>query len=344
MSKHIASTITASGILLFIGTDRYAVGNDHPNFGKIKDAIARKDFDAVTDLIDIRTAVRKWMASGHEFTLTNDLIELNGAPFSDAVTDKVLAMIDAGNDADPLFNFLRKVRENPSATAQDELFLFCVANGFMIHEDGDLIAYKSVRGNYTDIHSGKFNNAVGQVVTMPRFQVDDNRDRTCSKGLHFASFDYASTWAGTIDGENRRLMVMKIHPKDVVSIPNDYNNQKGRCARYEVIAELGGAPLPKREVYTDSDLGRGTLTDQNRIDEINDELESLYDEVSNLNDSISSLSDAIEALDALGRDTAELESDRSDYEYELNELNNNIARLEDELEELEGDSPSSPWN
>ena len=33
-------------------------------------------------------------------------------------------------------------------------------------------------------------------------------------------------------------MVLKINPRDVVSIPNDYNNQKGRCCRYEVIDEV----------------------------------------------------------------------------------------------------------
>lgn len=335
MSKHIASTITSTGILLFVGTERYVIGNDHPNFGKIKDAIGRKDYDAVADLADIRSAVRKWMSKGQEFSLTNDLIELHGVPFSDAVTDKVMAMIDAGNDADPLFNFLRKVRENPSKAAQDELLLFCVANGFMIHEDGDLIAYKSVRGDYTDIHSGKFNNSVGQVVTMPRFQVDDNRERTCSAGLHFASHQYASTWAGEIDGENRRLMVMKINPKDVVSIPNDYGNQKGRCARYEVIAELGGSPLPPREVYTDSDLGRGdvrTALDVDReLDDLQDEIDAAENEMQDLNDRIGLITDN-------GGDATNLEFEREQLELEIDGLYSRKHILQDELDELELES------
>jgi hypothetical protein len=33
-------------------------------------------------------------------------------------------------------------------------------------------------------------------------------------------------------------MVVKIHPKDVVSIPSDYNNSKGRACKYTVISEL----------------------------------------------------------------------------------------------------------
>ena len=30
-------------------------------------------------------------------------------------------------------------------------------------------------------------------------------------------------------------MVVKINPRDVVSIPEDYDNAKGRCCRYEVV-------------------------------------------------------------------------------------------------------------
>lgn len=256
MTKNIASLVTANGILLFIDGTQFTVGNDHPNFNRIKDAIKTKNFAVIPALADIVTSVRNWLNNGQDFELRGDQVYLNSVAFSREITNKVLSMLEAGANAEPLYAFLRKVRANPSKIAQDELLLFCVANGFMIHEDGDIIAYKSVRGNYTDIHSGKFRNAVGDVVTMERGQVDDNRERTCSTGLHFASHEYASTWAGNIDGVNRRLMVMKINPRDVVSIPSDYNNQKGRCCRYEVISELnGGTQLPKREVYTNADLG-----------------------------------------------------------------------------------------
>ena len=38
-------------------------------------------------------------------------------------------------------------------------------------------------------------------------------------------------------------MILKIDPADVVSIPTDYNGAKGRCAKYEVIAEVTGDPM-----------------------------------------------------------------------------------------------------
>ncbi len=69
--------------------------------------------------------------------------------------------------------------------------------------------------------------------------------------LHFAAYDYAkNSYRGA------HIVVVKINPADVVSIPNDYNNQKGRCCRYEVIGERKDyTPLPKQEVYSDADVG-----------------------------------------------------------------------------------------
>jgi hypothetical protein len=39
-----------------------------------------------------------------------------------------------------------------------------------------------------------------------------------------------------------RTVIVKVNPRDVVSIPSDYNGAKGRTCRYEVIGELGVDP------------------------------------------------------------------------------------------------------
>jgi hypothetical protein len=69
---------------------------------------------------------------------------------------------------------------------------------------------------------------------MERNAVDDNKDVTCSAGLHFCSRSYLDHFGGD------RIMILKINPADVVSIPSDYNDAKGRACRYEVIGELEG--------------------------------------------------------------------------------------------------------
>lgn len=279
---NVAHLITDSGILLFLDGNQHQIAQDHPNFKVIKSKLEARDYSDLTDLLDIRAAVRKWLSINPRFTLTNDLLALDGISFSDGVSQKVLRMIDAGNDPQALFNFLVKVRQNPSNIAQNELLLFCAANNFMIHADGDILSYKAVRQSYHDIHSGsvfykpadkmtadersrfsvpvtmgKQKNVKVQVVdgvtivTMPRFAVDDNRDNVCSHGLHFAAQEYARSFGGA----GSVMLVTKVNPADVVSIPSDYHNQKGRTAKLAVVAEIpNGAALPEKEVYDDEDF------------------------------------------------------------------------------------------
>lgn len=80
-----------------------------------------------------------------------------------------------------------------------------------------------------DNYTRTMDNSVGQVVSMPRNEVDNDRNTTCSNGLHFAAWNYASTYSGDT------LIMIKVNPSDVVAIPNDYNNMKGRAAKYEVL-------------------------------------------------------------------------------------------------------------
>jgi hypothetical protein len=79
-------------------------------------------------------------------------------------------------------------------------------------------------------------NSIGMIVEMERNEVDDNRDNTCSSGLHFCSESYLKSFGGA------RTVIVKINPRDVVSIPSDYNDAKGRACRYEVIGEVNVNP------------------------------------------------------------------------------------------------------
>jgi hypothetical protein len=67
---------------------------------------------------------------------------------------------------------------------------------------------------------------------MDRNTVDDDQNRTCSTGLHFCSKEYLGSFGG------QRILILKINPRDVVSIPTDYNASKGRACRYEIADEI----------------------------------------------------------------------------------------------------------
>lgn len=148
-----------------------------------------------------------------------------------------------GLDAKPLENFVTKLYKNPSYRVVNQLFDFIEASrknagGFTITEDGCIIGYKKVRADFTDCHTGTFDNHPGKIVEMPRNEVDENPDKTCSKGLHFCAFNYLQNFGNS---EWDKIVVVKVDPADVVAIPTDYNNSKARCCRYEVIGEYTGS-------------------------------------------------------------------------------------------------------
>lgn len=262
MAKNtFAYIVNKSGMTLLLKNRQFVIPTDAVNFKTILEAARKKNWIQVESLIDVKTLISNWGKGQEGFTNHGGIIYFNGYAFPSSVSTKILAMIREGNSPDALYNFLRKAYDNPNPTARDELFLFCEANGFMIHEDGDIIAYKSVRGDYKDIYSGTVLNTVGTTVSMDRTLVNKDRNQTCSTGFHFAAYDYASTWAGKIDGVNRRLLVMKINPYNVVAIPNDYNNKKARCCEYEIVSELiTGNALPVKQVYSNADIGKDSST------------------------------------------------------------------------------------
>ena len=131
---------------------------------------------------------------------------------------------------------MENLMSNPSHRSVQELYGFLEKGELPITPDGHFLAYKKVRGDYTDCHTGKMDNSVGKVLEMERNAVDDDKDRTCSSGLHFCSKSYLANFGG------ERTVIVKINPRDVVSIPSDYNNAKGRTCRYEVIGELNVEP------------------------------------------------------------------------------------------------------
>lgn len=136
--------------------------------------------------------------------------------------------------ANILINFAQRLMENPSNKAVNELYGFLEHNDIELAEDGCFYAWKKVRSDYKDIHSGKFDNSPGQHVTMERNMVNENSEDTCSSGLHACAKSYLNHFGG----KDSKVVKVKIDPKDVVSIPKDYNNAKMRCCGYKVVEDV----------------------------------------------------------------------------------------------------------
>lgn len=212
------------------------VHSTHPNFDQVKEAIRDQDWEAVPDLIDIPRAVARYANGAVE--VLDDGIYYRGEPLHNAVTERILQMMREGFEIDPLVKFLERLLQNPSKRAVDGLFQWLERSQLPIMPDGRFVAYKIVTNDFKDVRTETFDNTPGQTVEMPRNEVDDNPDRTCSTGLHFCSANYLPHYGPS----NQKVVAVAIDPADVVAFPPDYNISKGRCARYEVLHEL-----PKEE-------------------------------------------------------------------------------------------------
>jgi hypothetical protein len=228
-----AVTITGSGkIAAVIDGKSYMVETDHPKYNGILDAIRMGDWESFVDLVDIGNQVSQYISDG--VAIADGAITFNGEIIHNTLTNRILAFMRDDLPFQPMVKFLANLMQNPSKRAVDELYDFLEAGELPITEDGCFLAFKNIRGDWTDIHSGTFNNQIGSICEMPRNRVCEDKDQTCSQGLHFCSIKYLPNFS---DGENGKTVIVKINPKDVVSIPADYNNTKGRCCRYEVVAE-----------------------------------------------------------------------------------------------------------
>lgn len=162
----------------------------------------------------------------------------DGDVLNTGLTRRIIDLKRDGLDITPLTNFLRNLLDNPSKRAVDELYGFLEKCDLPITADGHFIAYKMIRGDFTDIYTGTMDNSVGATVKMRRNAVDEDKNSTCSDGLHFASLHYVTNGNYGSSGRGHRLVALKINPRDVVAIPTDYNNSKGRACEYLILKEL----------------------------------------------------------------------------------------------------------
>lgn len=224
--------IQGSNIVVVVDNVSHTINTEHPYYEKIKEAIKTGDWQTVKNYIDVKDVIVNY--SGGNVSVKNSELYWKGNPIHNSLAKRIIKMLKDGFDVTPMVNFMHNLMENPSKRSVNELYEFLEANMLPITPDGHFLAYKKVRDDYMDVYSGTISNKVGQVVSMPRNEVDDDRDRTCSSGLHFCSEGYLKSFGGD------RIMILKINPRDCVSFPQDYNNTKGRCCQYEVIGEMKG--------------------------------------------------------------------------------------------------------
>lgn len=250
--------------------NKVTIFEDDSRYSRFKDLILVGDYEEA-ERQDTKMVVQQFGLNSTSCRVSVNVVDgvgtikvnYNEYPLEEAITKRIVKMHSEGFDATPLVNFLENLYSNPSKTAVDELFLFLDATELPITQDGHFIAYKVVSKDYLDIYTGKISNKIGETVEMPRFAVDDVRTNTCSAGLHFCSKDYLAHY-GSTKQETDKCVLVKINPADVVSIPSDYNNAKGRTCKYVVVGEMNDSDW--RKVLSERDYNQSCVVDEDGYD------------------------------------------------------------------------------
>ena len=205
--------------------------------------------EEIRELVNVlQTVATKMSALSERVSATGKEIYFDGDVLRGELSSHIKEAFSEGRSLDfkPLVNFLEKAKTNPSLESVDALYRWIKQGDLVIDPDGDIIAYKGTRLDANGVpHSvsrgtafvngeeveGNIPNVAGTVITMPRSEVNGDGKVACSTGLHAGTHSYASSFAP-------HLILVKINPRDVVSVPEDSSSQKLRVSRYVVLHEV----------------------------------------------------------------------------------------------------------
>ena len=229
----IGRFVSKEQITLIFSEDTAVIDNSNPKFTEILQLCKDGKYAEAAALATIKDQINQTFDG--DIRVVGGEVIYDGKPLHNVMCERILDIMREGLDATGLVKFLENLMQNPSYTAVQELYLFLEANQIPITEDGHFLAWKKIRNNWKDIHSNSVDYSVGATPSMKRNEVDPDRDRTCSNGLHCAGWSYLPHFGS--NGDSDRIVIVKVNPADVIAVPNDYDNAKMRVCQMEVLRE-----------------------------------------------------------------------------------------------------------
>lgn len=201
---------------------------------------------AINKALEAADVNRNIQSKGFQLNPNTREVSYYGELLPAPLAQKVFSLIEQNLPVTLLEKFWENLKQNPSYNSVRELYDFLSYKELPITEDGCFLAYRGLRSDFYSVSGnletkvlqgtvnsqGQIYNGVGEHIEVQRNCVDDNRENHCSFGVHAGSWDYAHNWS------RGKMVVVKINPKDVVSVPSDYNCQKLRCCAYTVVSEV----------------------------------------------------------------------------------------------------------
>ncbi len=226
--------VTDSGVIsAVIDGQVYNVDKTNINYENCKKALVDNDPKKFEHYANVAKSV---VAFSHGKVEIRDGIVYHGnKEVHNSCTRRLLQLMSEGFPFKHMLLFLENVKKNPSNRAVEELYTFLEHRNLPITENGTFLAYKRVRENWTDFHSGTVDYHLGNDVEIPRNEVDDNFNNGCSRGLHVGALSYVETF-----GSDGHIIICEVHPQDVVSVPSECSFTKLRCCKLKVVSEFTG--------------------------------------------------------------------------------------------------------
>jgi len=246
-------TMTNDTVTVYHNGKNNTVRRGASNFMQLRNALAAEDWVAAELALSVKTALLAW-AKG-KFKIEGNIITHDGEELPQALSQRIMKMSELGEDAGPVCKFWEKLKKNPSKRSVDQLWPFLDQKGIPLTPEGNFLAYKGVRSDFKDAHSGMFDNSPGAVNEMPRNKISDDPNEACHEGFHVGALEYARTFS-------ERVVICEVDPADVVCIPYDHSHQKMRVSKYKVIGNHNGqflsntvndAEIPDIDVDMDDD-------------------------------------------------------------------------------------------
>ena len=223
----------AGVVTIFIKGKPYSFAADYPHMDKVKKAITEKDENEIIRLGALPKAVESY--AGDLVKVEHGVVKYKNKSLHNSLTKRILKLMAEGFPFTSMLKFLENLMQNASQHAVNELYNFLVHRNLPITENGCFLAYKAVRPDYMDWHSGNFRNQIGDTpVRLERNEVDDDWRVQCSSGYHVGAIEYVTDFH---HGEGH-VMIVEVNPADVISCPIDESFTKCRVCFYKVVGEM----------------------------------------------------------------------------------------------------------
>lgn len=277
MAKQIGFLYVGNQLTLVLRGHPYDVDPQHPKFHEIvatmkrpeNETDAQEEFrcEKLLSLVradhsDLRAVAAE--VGFNDIQVDHGVVTVKGKALHNSLTSRIVELKKRGLPFEPLVRFLVNLEKNPSEASKEALFDFLEKGRFPLTEDGCFLGYKGVKKGrlkradgttyetLVDCHSGRFDMAPGNSHSMPWSEVDDNRNQACGAGFHVGTIEHARGFGAV-------MIVVKVNPKDCVSVPR-YDTTKLRCCAYEVI-----------NVYSDKDRAKEFVKPVYSTEEVQEE-------------------------------------------------------------------------